>query len=473
MFNFLHLKKKSGRINNSGAYSVNVTGEVNGDITINNLTDEKLDKIFDDFILVIKPILGDEFINFQNEIKVLFEKSVESYLLNLKDVLSKVNEVEEVAKCIEENVNSLTKNNEWNLQIISELEKRYKESDNLRTAIEKLSNEYCERVEQSNFEIRRKLNELKEIAGDTNKRVREIEKYIRDITSEQLNGKLETQMLEIDGIKGVVIEEGKKTQGILSNVIERLDDLMEKVQKNDIKSDDYLVAALPQNKDFDLGWWYYCNGKYSESLKCLFKAASENHFRAQYIIGCCYYNGDGVEMNLREAAKWFTMSAKSGYSEALRSLGDCYYHGHGDLQDPDNAFKCYLEAANRHNANAMYCVGDCYEHGVGVEQNILSAVEWYRRSADLGDPYGQFALGCCYYFEKGVPKDCRKAADLFFQAANGGHPDAQENYAECLEKGIGVQVDIEEAIKYYELAAKQGSKDAENAATRLSLVRKK
>ena len=41
---------------------------------------------------------------------------------------------------------------------------------------------------------------------------------------------------------------------------------------------------------------------------------------AQYNLGVCYFNGDGVEVDKTEAMKWFRRAADKGYKDAIYAL---------------------------------------------------------------------------------------------------------------------------------------------------------
>ena len=73
-------------------------------------------------------------------------------------------------------------------------------------------------------------------------------------------------------------------------------------------------------------------------------------------MGCCYENGDGVEQNYEEAAKWWRLAAEQG------------------------------------NVKAQYNLGCSYEDGKGVEQNHEEAIKWYRLAAEQGEEDAKEAL---------------------------------------------------------------------------------
>ena len=62
------------------------------------------------------------------------------------------------------------------------------------------------------------------------------------------------------------------------------------------------------------------------------KAAKQGHAIAKCNLGSFYFNGDGVEKDLKKAAEWFEQ-AKQGHADAQYNLGVCYEHGGGVPQD--------------------------------------------------------------------------------------------------------------------------------------------
>ena len=54
----------------------------------------------------------------------------------------------------------------------------------------------------------------------------------------------------------------------------------------------------------------------SDSVKKYLAAAKAGDAAAQYNLGVCYYNGDGVPKDLTQAAYWFRKSAEQGDADA-------------------------------------------------------------------------------------------------------------------------------------------------------------
>ena len=63
------------------------------------------------------------------------------------------------------------------------------------------------------------------------------------------------------------------------------------------------------------------------------KAAEQGHADAQQDLGCCYYNGGGVEHGMGKAVQWWTKAAEQGHAEAQWFLGDCCKYGTGVVRD--------------------------------------------------------------------------------------------------------------------------------------------
>ncbi len=74
-------------------------------------------------------------------------------------------------------------------------------------------------------------------------------------------------------------------------------------------------------------------------MKWYRKAAEQNYAEAQYNLGVCYANGEGVTKDDVEAVKWYRKAAEQNYAEAQYILGVCYYIGEGVAKDYVEAYK--------------------------------------------------------------------------------------------------------------------------------------
>jgi TPR repeat protein len=105
---------------------------------------------------------------------------------------------------------------------------------------------------------------------------------------------------------------------------------------------------------------------------------------AQFSLGNCYDNGNGVTKNAVEAAKWWRKAADQGHIYAQYNLGISYNLGRGVPKDQIEAVKWWRKAADQGHASAQYNLGVCYRDGAGVTQDLAEAAKWYRKAADQG-----------------------------------------------------------------------------------------
>jgi TPR repeat protein len=89
-----------------------------------------------------------------------------------------------------------------------------------------------------------------------------------------------------------------------------------------------------------------------------------------------------VEQNFEEAVVWFKKAAEQGHEFAQYNLGFCYENGNGVEQDSANAYIWYRKSAEQGCAPGQYMLGQCYEKGIGVPVNIQEAKKWYQKAAD-------------------------------------------------------------------------------------------
>jgi len=111
----------------------------------------------------------------------------------------------------------------------------------------------------------------------------------------------------------------------------------------------------------------------------LLKLSSEGgYIPAFYFIGLCFWGGVAVEMNRKEALRWFNKAAKKGQSDAMVRLGECYYLGLSTRKNKNKAFELFDKAARLKNLNAFKGLGWCYENGIGCPEDPSKAVKCFK-----------------------------------------------------------------------------------------------
>ena len=93
-----------------------------------------------------------------------------------------------------------------------------------------------------------------------------------------------------------------------------------------------------------------------------------------------------------DAARAFRIAAEKGIPEAQYNLGYCYSNGEGVEKDTVEAVKWFRKAAEKGMPEAQYKLGYCYLNGKGVEKDMVEAVKWFRKAAKQGHTKAREAL---------------------------------------------------------------------------------
>ena len=163
-----------------------------------------------------------------------------------------------------------------------------------------------------------------------------------------------------------------------------------------------------------------------KSLKAL---AEKGDAEAQFILGDMYYKAEGVEKDLKEAAKWYRKSAEQG------------------------------------NAKAQWSLGRMYRFGIRVEKDLKEAEKWWRKAAEQGFAFGQNSLGVMYKYGDGVEKDFVTAYAWFNIAAANGHEIAKEN-----KSNVARNMTLEQITKAQELVKEMIKKNPGKELTKENIV---
>lgn len=198
---------------------------------------------------------------------------------------------------------------------------------------------------------------------------------------------------------------------------------------------------LEAKKIYDMGLQYEKEKKSEEAKKFFQQAvelynllAAKGDAYAQYMLGVCYENGQGVEKDFSTAFGYYELAASQGNAEAQYKLGECYYFGRGVEKNRSEAFMYYKKAADQGNVDAQYTVGICYSYGGnrwGVEKNNSKAVEYLTLAANQGHVGAQYSLGEFYSHIGGdtefysPTKNLLKGMGFFTDAADQGDETAK------------------------------------------------
>ena len=237
------------------------------------------------------------------------------------------------------------------------------------------------------------------------------------------------------------------------------------------------------------------------------KAAEQGDAVAQFNLGICYHEGNGVSADKVEAMNWFRKAAEQGFAEAQYNLGVCYAQnfdhtiemlrksakqGVIEIQgsfkalqememDLEEAQKWFRSAAEQGHAKAQNNLNEFIEQtehnrkAIGQMRESLAQSQYMhgvaggvdgtedktKEVAELGVPSAQCALGAKYMKGNGAEKNPEEAAKWFRKAAEQGDAVAQYNLGVCYMVGDGVAEDKAEAVKWFRKAAEQGLAEAQ------------
>jgi TPR repeat protein len=114
------------------------------------------------------------------------------------------------------------------------------------------------------------------------------------------------------------------------------------------------------------------------------RAADLGDADAQYILGCAYRDGDGIEQDHAESLRRFRKAAEQGYAAAQCAIGGAYYNGHGVPVDFKRAAHYFRLGAQAGHAGSMRILGVCYLNGDCVARSLPTARAWLLSARRLG-----------------------------------------------------------------------------------------
>ena len=86
-----------------------------------------------------------------------------------------------------------------------------------------------------------------------------------------------------------------------------------------------------------------------------------------------------------EAVRYFQIGATQGHAGSQCSLGQCYEKGQGVKLNLAEAASWYRKAAEQGNVFGQLALGTCYAYGRGVPENKGEAILWLGRAFEKGD----------------------------------------------------------------------------------------
>ena len=201
----------------------------------------------------------------------------------------------------------------------------------------------------------------------------------------------------------------------------------------------FLVVGM-----FAVSGWTEQKTTYSLELE---KRAEAGDAEGQANLGLCYYKGEGVTHDIKEAVKWLMKAAEQGNAEGQYGLGNCYDFGEGIKQDKGKAVELFTKSAEQGNADAQYALRNCYclkadeyirtpDNLPRIEEARKMAKEWCLKAAEGGNRHAQRTLGHDYFYNthsKGAEriKELEESKKWYLKAQEQGDSDVEKMVRLC------------------------------------------
>ena len=146
------------------------------------------------------------------------------------------------------------------------------------------------------------------------------------------------------------------------------------------------ASASPRNAqaEFEVGVQLCQMKEYLMGLEALTRAAEQGHAQAQFLCGCMYRQGVGVEVDERQALTWLRRSGKQGVLEAQLACAEIYETGNGAKLNLKQALYWYEQAAKQGSLAAQLKCGNMYSRGRAENRNPKKARRWLEAAAQQG-----------------------------------------------------------------------------------------
>ena len=144
----------------------------------------------------------------------------------------------------------------------------------------------------------------------------------------------------------------------------------------------FLFKNISFSDDLMRGFKALEDKDYSKALYFLSYYAENGNPKAQYNLGLMYKKGKGLEIDHKEANKWFFLSASQGNMLAQYAIGLNYYTGIGIELDYNKAMDFFKMAAFQGHPSSQINIGNMYFIGQGTKKNFPRAHMWWKLAED-------------------------------------------------------------------------------------------
>ena len=187
-----------------------------------------------------------------------------------------------------------------------------------------------------------------------------------------------------------------------------------------------------------------------EGFNALKKKVDSGDMHYANSLGYAYEFGIGTSLSIKEAMKYYDMSAKHNNALGMTNLADLY------IQEDKlkKAKPLLVKAAEKEHGYAQYLLAmnffDLYS------ENNKEALFWLEKAANHDEPEALFQLGV--YYSEG--NDLAKSIKYYQRAAELNHADAALELSYIYDEGSIVEQDEDKALFFLKKSAELGNQEA-------------
>ena len=186
----------------------------------------------------------------------------------------------------------------------------------------------------------------------------------------------------------------------------------------------------------------YGAGRFEEATNLLRPLVRQENIEAVYLQARMYEKGDGVNKDMKEARRLYSIAAAGGHESAQQKL-DIF-----NVQSSDKSvvIDWYLPAAQEGDTEAQYNLGFMYETGWGVPENSTEAIRWYREASEMQHDVAQLRMAMMTIVGVGVSSSMRNGLELLHQSAENGNRIAEILVQDMFDVGDISEKDAKQVV---------------------------
>ncbi len=135
---------------------------------------------------------------------------------------------------------------------------------------------------------------------------------------------------------------------------------------------------------------YKKSGDFKNLYNELLGFSKSGDVRVYNYLGIMRLNGWGIEKNINEAIKWFSLASNQKDMFAKSQLGSIYLFGYGGSKNYFLAKNYFTEASEGGEINAINNLGVMYSNGLGVNKDNNKALEYFEKGIGKNNPVSLF-----------------------------------------------------------------------------------